>query len=158
MQDNIELYWRMYAENTMQGRHHETMRATLTTLIAAISAGALSLLKADQLSCGQLPVAVLVMALGLFGSFVSRKHFERFELHMRRASAYRREIDLLMPGLDLTGIKRTADQDHYRDFAILSRVSLSWLWSSMNLAVFLVGLAVASSIFQKESCLRTLWT
>jgi len=152
MDDKTELCWRMYAENCVQGRHHETMRAALTTLIAAIAAGALGLLKADHPICSQLPLAVLVIALGLFGAFVSRKHYERFALHMRRASAYRRKIDELVPGVELTVTKLSADKRHNDRFKRFSRVSLSWLWSSINLAVMGVGIAAVVFIQRGAQC------
>lgn len=152
MDDHTELCWRMYAENCVQGRHHETMRATLTTLISAIAAGALGLLKTDQPQCSQLPLAFLVIALGLFGAFVSRKHYERFALHMRRASAYRRRIDALVSGADLTTTKVSADAGHKDKFPLFSRVSLAWLWSSMNLAVVAVGIGAVCFIQSSKHC------
>jgi hypothetical protein len=35
MDDRAELYWRMYQENCTQGRHHETQRAAVTTVLVS---------------------------------------------------------------------------------------------------------------------------
>jgi len=152
MRDEIELYWRIYTENCTQGRHHESMRATLTTLIAAIAAGALGLLKTDVPSCQQMPLGILVVILGLFGAFASRKHYERFALHMRRASMYRNKIDHLLRGLNLAALKREADAKHVKSFALTGRVSLAWLWSLMNLAVAAIGFGAVWFIQKSQSC------
>jgi hypothetical protein len=152
MDDQTELNWRMYAENCTQGRQHETMRATLTTLISAIAAGALGFVKLESPSCSQLPITALVIVLGLFGVLVSRKHYERYALHMRRASFYRRKIDDLVPGADLTATKRTADEIHNKQFSLFAKVSLAWLWSAMNIAVVFVGAVATWHIFRAAKC------
>ena len=153
MDDEVELNWRMYAENCTQGRQHETMRATLTTLISAIAAGALGLVKLESPSCSQLPLTALVVLLGLFGILVSRKHYERYALHMHRASHYRRRIDELLPGSALTATKRAADDKHKAKFPYFSRVSLAWLWSAMNLAVVAVGVAATWHVVKLAKCM-----
>lgn len=152
MKDEIEIYWRMYIENCTQGRHHETMRATLTTIIVAITAASLGLLKVDPPSCSQLPLPALVIVLGVFGAIVTRKHYERFALHMRRASAYRRKIDALLPGLDLTSLKRGADEKQKLAFPRFYYLSLAWLWASVHFAVVLVGLAAGALIAVRAGC------
>jgi hypothetical protein len=56
------------------------------------------------------PLAMFVIVLGLFGAVSSAKQYERFCLHMNRASAYRNELQKrLQPAEYITELKRVAD-------------------------------------------------
>jgi hypothetical protein len=145
MDDKAELFWRMYQENCTQGRHHEVQRAALTTVLGSVAAAALAFMRPTQLpiSRGYLPLAFLLIALGLFGAAVTRKQYERFALHMRRAAKYRNRLDDMYPGLDLRGLKRQADAEHALRFKRLSKVSLVWLWVGIHLFIAIVGASVA---------------
>jgi len=114
MDDRAELYWRMYQENCTQGRHHETQRAAVTTVLVSVVAAASAFMRPTSLpiSKGYIPFANLVSAIGAFGAIVTRKQYERFAMHMRRASRYRNEIDKLYPGLILKALKQSADAAH----------------------------------------------
>lgn len=151
MDDKVEIYWRLYLENCTQGRHHETMRATLTTIIVAISAASLGLLKAESHACTQVILPILVFALGIFGAIVTRKHYERFTMHMRRARALREKIDEIL-NLGLAPMQEAAGKKQARDFPHIYKLRLSWLWTSVHVAVSLTGLATGAAIARTIQC------
>jgi hypothetical protein len=144
MKDEAELYWRMYLENCTQGRHHETQRAAVTTILVSVAAAGLAFMRPTNLpiSSTYIPLAVLLIGIGVFGAIFARKEYERFALHMRRAAAYRNEIDKLYPGLNLRGLKRGADHDHATHFPRLGDLSLNWLWVALHGLVALMGAVV----------------
>ena len=141
MRDDLELYWRMYQENTTHGRHHEVQRATLTTVVVAIAAATVGFIRPHDLPLGKgyLPLTLLLTLLGLFGAVVTRKHYERFALHGRRASKYRNKLDSSLPGIDLKKLKQEADDEHAKQFPRTSKLSLSWLWVGVHLSVAAIG-------------------
>lgn len=148
MNDEAELYWRMYQENTNQGRHHETQRATVTTILASVAAATLAFMRPNTLplSNGYLPFAIFLIIIGIFGAVVTRKQYERFTLHMRRAAGYRDAIETIYPGARLKEIKRAVDGRHEQEFGWLSRVSLSWLWVGVHVGIAATGLLLVGLI------------
>ena len=43
-----EFLWRFYQDHIIHGRHHETLRATTTTVLLVVAAGVLGLLGAEH--------------------------------------------------------------------------------------------------------------
>src|SRR5258708_4455032 len=101
-----EFLWRFYEDHITHGRHHETLRATTTTVLLAVAAGVLGLLGGAHvwpLHYEQLPLTLFLLLLGVFGAFFSAKYHERFVFHMNRAHQYRNELHNKLP---LVGINR----------------------------------------------------
>lgn len=141
MDDRAELYWRLYQENCTQGRHLETQRATVMTILVSVAAAALAFMRPDHLpiSKAYLPLAVMIVTIGLFGAVVARKQYERFRMHMTRAAFYRNEIDQIYPGLNLRNLKKDADAAHAKNFRLFYHISLTLLWVTLYLVVAGVG-------------------
>jgi hypothetical protein len=92
MRDEDEILWRFYQDHLIHGRHHETLRATTTTVILAVAAGVLGFLGGTHdwpLRYADLPLTLMLVAIGLLGALFSAKYHERFVFHMNRAREYR---------------------------------------------------------------------
>lgn len=138
-----DAHWKMYSENSIQARHHETQRAAVASTFIGISGAVIAFMTSDKtLSPLDLPPALLLVLLGMFGAVFSAKQYERIQLHTRRARGYRDAYDALLPVSPLRSIRRIADDDNTREFPKLSVLRLNQFWIAMNLAISGLGVCL----------------
>lgn len=112
----VDAYWKLYADNYLHVRHHETQRSTVATAIVAIAGALIAVISyGGQFTWSDIPLAVLIIVLGLFGRDFSAKQWERATRHKVQALAYRNAVDQKL-GLRLKAIERKTDQDHHLTF------------------------------------------
>jgi hypothetical protein len=145
-----ELLWRFYQDHIAHGRHHETLRATTTTVILAVAAGVLGLLGGAHvwpLQYEQLPLTLFLVLLGVFGAFFSAKYHERFDFHMNRARQYRDLLDANLPLVGINKVRPEADKKSRSEHPWLfdRRLYVFWVW--LHLIVAGLGLLLTLSIF-----------
>jgi hypothetical protein len=161
-----DIFWKMYQENVTEGRHHETQRATVTNLVITIAAAALALVTFDKaITTVDLPLTIFLVLLGMFGAAFSSKYYERFQLHMERARAYRNAIDSLLPNFNtlsepVWNLKEIADAEHeesilkvakgkkkktnwQRWMTFIHKRRLYQLWLTFHLLIALIGLILS---------------
>jgi hypothetical protein len=135
--------WHMYQENCAHVRHHESQRSSVTTAIIAIEAALIGVATFDRaIGPSDIPVSVLMIALGLFGAIFSAKQYERSKLHMKRAGFYRSAVDRTFPGAPLITCKTNADAAHKRVFPRLYALGLNHFWIALYLSLALIGAAI----------------
>lgn len=135
-----ELLWKLYEDNRLQARHHEVLRATGTTLLAAGAGVVMTAITENGKTPSDLPLSLFLMVMGLFGVLFVWKEYERTRLHTRRSESF---LDLLGKSDETSGIakmKADADRKHSFRYPILSRVRLNFLWVSMHL--FILGFGI----------------
>ncbi|WP_345012032.1 hypothetical protein [Streptomyces shaanxiensis] len=163
--------WRYYDEHAAQARQHETLRATVTSILAAISAAVVALSGVGGLSTADIPAGVVVLVLSVLGVALSIKHYERNRFHTKVLSATRTAIDDLQrnPALEVprTGdLRKAGKREHKEEFSVRRRpaehsperpavkvspwvdVRLHMLWLGLPVCIGLVGvlLIVLSAI------------
>lgn len=138
-----EILFALYQDNINQGRHHETQRSTVTSSILAIDTIIIGLITFDKCINGSdVPLTILVTALGIFGAAFTLKHYERYSLHMQRARLYRNKLDeLFMDGLVLT-LKKKADENNDKEFPKLKDLRLHYWWTALHLIVSVIGITL----------------
>jgi hypothetical protein len=137
--DEAELAWRLYLEHCTQGRHHETQRAGVTQYVTAISAAIGTLIGVGGISATDLPMAGLIVALGLFGAFFSAKQYERFRHHMEQAAGFRQYLETSVPALGIAVIRAQAKKKHQAEYPRLEPLRLNRFWVLLHIFVALVG-------------------
>lgn len=139
-----DVFLKMYQEHCTQGRHHETQRSTVISAVMAVSAAVIGIITFDMTVAApaDLPLALFLVVLGVFGAGFSMKHYERFNLHMERARRHRDELDALLQGQPLRRMKEEADMAHRQDFPRMYKWRLHYWWLTLNLFVALVGVAL----------------
>ncbi|MEV0175966.1 hypothetical protein AB0I00_33260 [Streptomyces sp. NPDC050803] len=120
--------WRYYDEHAAQARQHETLRATVTSILAAISAAVVALSGVGGLSTADIPAGVVVLVLSVLGVALSIKHYERNRFHTKVLAATRTAIDNLQrnPALEVprTGdLRKAAKKKHKKEFSVRRRPS-----------------------------------
>jgi hypothetical protein len=145
-----ELLWKLYQDHVTHARHHETLRATTTTVLLAVAAGVLGLLGAAHewpLRYEQLPLALFLILLGVFGAFFSAKYHERFEFHMNRAREYRNVLEANLPGMGIDKLRPVADKKTELKHPWLYHRRLSAFWVWLHLLIAALGVLLISLIF-----------
>jgi len=141
MKDEVEIMWRLYADNIAQGRHHETMRSSVTNTVLVIAGAVLTVIGFSKtVNHEHWPLTVFMVAVGLFGAVFVIKHYERYCLHMQRARHYRNKLESYLPDSEIHKLKVAADNDHKKEFKRLVDIKLSKFWVSLHLLVAIFGL------------------
>jgi len=143
MKDEAELLWRMCNEEYSQARQHETQRASMTTIGVTLSVAAIGLITSDgKFSVIDLPLALIVVGIGIFGSFFTLKHYERFQFHIERSRVYRGKLESFYPNADMKSLRSWAERKHKKNFHHLFRIRLYWFWLGIHASIGLLGLVV----------------
>jgi hypothetical protein len=146
MNDDIEILWNLYKDNIEQGRLHEGFRATMLQINLALAAAVITLISSDKIVFVRWPLSVFLIGLGIFGALFSAKQYERFELHMNRARAYRGELEArLTPPVGIGKLKSTADAATQSKHSFLFGRRLHSFWLGAHLLVLLLGLILLAT-------------
>ena len=102
--DAVLAYW---SEHRQQLRQSEDQRAVLTNYVLVIASALTGLIAQQKLARETLPVAILIMILGIYGAITVAKYHERAEYHLTQARALTKTLTDLgaLPG-DTTLLRR----------------------------------------------------
>jgi hypothetical protein len=141
--------WRMYNEHCTHMRHHEVQRSTVATSMIGIAGALLGIVTYDRaIMLSDVPLLLMVCALGGFGAMFALKQWERSTFHMERARAFRNAIDAEMEGAPIHALHRAADKVHKERFGVLHKIKLSRFWTSVYLfIVFTSVVLIMMAIF-----------
>lgn len=106
--DVSDYLWNMYSEHTSQGRHHETQRTAVSTVVLAL-AGAVAAVIAQGHFRRTWPLAAFLISLGLVGALFSQKQAERTRMHITIAGAFRYQLEQSLTSQGLTVLPRGDD-------------------------------------------------
>jgi hypothetical protein len=135
----VLVYW---TEQRAQLRQSEDQRAVLTNYVLVIASGLTGLAVAQKLSLTTLPLAILVMLIGVYGAVTVAKYHERAEYHLSQARALTKTlIDLgVLPAAE-TSLDQHREE-HYARYPRLHRIRLHGLWTGLHAAVAVFGLVL----------------
>lgn len=150
-----EVCWNFYAEHCVHGRHHESQRSTVITVILGVAAAAAGIATLDDNLGGMTDVVIglFIVFLGIFGAGFSLKHYERFNFHMERARSYRDELDALILGRPIGRLRDEADRRHEKRFPKMRKWRLHRWWVALNISVSVVGalLIITACLFPTQT-------
>ncbi|HEX8904142.1 MAG TPA: hypothetical protein VF771_04830 [Longimicrobiaceae bacterium] len=137
--------WKLYLDHYTYVRHHDTQRSTVAGAFVAISAALLGLITFDRgITVTDLPAAIFLIVLALFGALFSAKQWERSAFHAQRAREYRNRLDELLGGTAIRDLKAQADAAHAKEFPVLSRLRIHAFWIGLYLLVAAIGAGLVS--------------
>lgn len=146
----IEILWRLYEDDRVFARHHETQRTHGSGLVIAVSAGLIGFISLDNtVNYADLSSVCMLILLGLFGIIFTQKHYERSRLHLYRAYEYYYEIERSVENLNLEILRRRANEQPRARFGILADLKLSWLWMFLHGVISLSGTIMAYLILSR---------
>ena len=109
--------------------------------------------------------ALTIMAIGAYGFFFARKHYERSQLHTQRIREVRKELDWELnlearpsecaPPRSIRAMRSDADRRHYEEFpkrrrkeskrharSWVARARLHLFWEGLHAVLFCVGVVL----------------
>ena len=139
----LEVWLRMYEEQMRHVRHHESLRATSTNIVIAISGAAFALLGAkDALgTTASWLLALFVVLINGYGFLMSHKHYERSRRHHTVGSGYRRIISetSLLRGEALNAVRSEGQNKNKQRFQWMSQIRTFKLWSGLHVLLMILG-------------------
>ena len=131
----------MYKEQMAQSRHHEVLRATVSNIIIAISAGLLGLITYDkQVSTYDLPMIIFLITVGVLGYLITMKQYQHLQRHLERANGFAEKIEELHPSTEISKIMEEAKIRNLKEFPVLSKVRLNRFWGALHIIIVILGL------------------
>ena len=146
---SCEILWGLYREYRAQARHHESQRATMSSLMVAVCAAVLGIIAFDKnVDLADVPLTGFLGFLGIFGALFSAKQYERFLYSDGRAWKCLEALVKKCPlPIDLKDMYRDADASQRRRNPRLYRLRklrLHWFWIALHVVIALIGLLVTA--------------
>lgn len=138
--DAVLAYW---SEHRQQLRQSEDQRAILTNYVLVVASALTGFAVQQKLSRDTLPLAALVMIVGLYGAVTVAKYHERAEYHLTQARALTQTLTGLGALPDDETLLDEYRQRHYTKYPRLHRIRLHTLWTGLHTTIALLGLALA---------------
>ncbi len=146
MSDDSDILLRLYEESWSLIRHYEEQRATVTNFVIVVASVAVGFVVQQKLNVYMLPIAILVIILGVYGAVAGSKLFERTQACVGFANAYFSRLNELYPDIGLDQLHKKARAEHKIKFPIMNRIHLHQLWFVLNIVISLIGAILAVEI------------
>ena len=131
----------MYKEQMAHSRHHEVLRATVSNIIVAISAGLLGLITYDGcINTSDIPTTAFLMAVGMFGFLITMKQYQYLRSHYERANGFAEKLESIKSDTEIKKIIQDAKKRNLENFSRISKVRLNKYWGALHLIVVTIGL------------------
>ena len=139
-------YW---SEQRQQLRQSEGQRAVLTNYVLVIASALTGFAVQQKLSRDTLPLATLVMIVGIYGAVTVAKYHERAEYHLTQARALTKTLICLGALPDDETLLDEHRQRHYAKYPRLHRIRLHILWTGLHATIAMLGIGLAIVILAK---------
>jgi hypothetical protein len=141
--DDKSLLWHLYQDNRVQAQFHETQRVNGTGLIGGGAAVIIATISQDgKYSRQDIPLAVVLVVVGMFGFLFCVKSYERMQLHLNRCREFLRLLDDMDEKHDLGAIKDSVDKKTAAQFKFASSIKLRTFWQGIHILIAAAGLAI----------------
>lgn len=141
MSPQQDVLWNFHNSHVATAQHYEVQRATVTTMLLAISTALVGLITFDdKVNAADAPAALFLIALGSFGALFALKHHERYRAHIEQAKEYRDALDSTLDGAPILAAKIRADTRHSANSKFLRRLKGAYWWATLNFVVAALGL------------------
>jgi hypothetical protein len=130
--NDLDILVELYKEQRALGTHHEQQRATVSGLMLTGATILVALTTFDDhLTLRDLPLALSIILLGIFGVFFSLKDYERFRFHRHRSRLLRDAIDAALAVAETNDASACAIREEVRKALKLEQTESSFLLQSM---------------------------
>lgn len=150
MSKDTELLMMIAQEHWEEMRHAENQRATITNLLIAIAALGTGFVTITGLSAYTLFFGALLMLLGIYGSVMTAKLYERHQFDQKRLDYWYKRLDELNPEAQFLALRELADSEHHQKFVgilpkplrFVTKIHTHQLWLSLHVGIALIGLGI----------------
>lgn len=145
--DDKTLLWNLYQDNRAQAQFHETQRTNGSALIGGGAAVIVASISEDGHYLREdLPLAIILVLLGVFGFLYCLKTSECMQVHINRCRKFLPLLDKLDDTMDLMALKDEADAATNLQYPFSSKVQLRKYWEGMHILIGLAGTLIVAHI------------
>lgn len=145
--DDKTLLWNLYQDNRIQAQFHETQRTNGSALIGGGAAVIVASIAEDGHYLREdVPLAVILVMLGIFGFLYCLKISERMQLHLNRCRRFLPMLDAMDDTIDLMAVKDECDRKTASQFPFAHRVKLRTFWEGMHILIGVTGILILGRI------------
>jgi hypothetical protein len=138
--DDKSLLWHLYQDNRVQAQFHETQRVNGTGLIGGGAAVIISTIsQSGAYTRADLPLAIVLIVIGIFGFFFCIKSYERMQLHLNRCRVFLDMLDKIDSLHEISEIKNISDSNTRQQFPFASKLKLRLFWQGIHVMIALSG-------------------
>lgn len=132
-------------------RHTENQRSTMTNIVIVISFAVIGFISQKGISQDILPLGILLALLGLYGTIMTAKLYERHQFGQTRLNHWYIRIDELHPDAQFLALRDAADAEHRTRYPKMAKVHLHHLWYFLHISITLLGIVISVLIVLKDS-------
>lgn len=143
MNDDCNVLLKLCGEEWSLIRHYEEQRATVTNFVIVIASIAVGFIIQQKMSTDALPIAILLIVLGVYGAIAVTKLFERTQLAATLVGRYTDRLDELCPNSGIKLLRSNALAKHKSKFPIMSTLHMNHLWLALHIIIAVSGLVLA---------------
>ena len=143
MADDTDVLIKFCEDEWAQARQSETQRAMMTNFIIVLFGVVFGFIIEIGFVKKILPLAGLLIFIGIYGALVSAKFYERWQYARRRVRYWRKRIDELHPDAKLLELMGEAENEHTKANPSLRKIRLHWFWCTLHIVIALIGFVCA---------------
>jgi hypothetical protein len=147
MANDTDVLLKIYEEQMGRAKQVEEQRSTFANIVFVIAAAVIALINQKGVSIQSLPLAILLIALGIYGIVMSEKLSEQTQFYFERARSLHEHLDELHPKANLIHLREDADNKHHAKFPLWGKLRVHSLWLILHLAIVLIGVILTVMVF-----------
>ncbi len=132
----------LYKEQMAYCRHNEAQRGLMTNLLLVISAVILGFMFHQGKLTDNVPLSSLLIVIGVFGVFFSRKHYERWCFHDRLSDEYRKLLEEKYPSIVVD--RKPIEESLMKEYRFIHLLPLNFLWTIMPFIIAIIGVVTTT--------------
>lgn len=140
MDKTVDVLLQILDKQWLQAKQSEDQRATMTNLIIIVAIGLEGLVVQRGFDRNSLALAVVIVLLGFYGVIVSAKYYERFKLSTHRIKKIVEMLDEIAENSQACALDEAAEEEHRKQYPVLTQVRLHHLWLLLHLCIALFGI------------------
>ncbi len=140
MSDTLDALKTIMERNYDQSKVVEEQRTAMTGIVVVIASAIQGALTQTGLNKSSLPLTLMLIILGVFGSLATIKLYERFSFHIHRCDTLRIRLDELYPEAHIMKILNTSDSEHEVIHPIIGvKIRLHRIWLILHILIATLG-------------------
>jgi hypothetical protein len=141
----------LWKEAREHSRQHESQRAMATNMILLLASADVAAMASLRFGPRTLPLAVGLLALGVFGYLLAAKHYERAQWCTAVAVEFEQRLDSMDPSLEIRSSMMSATARHESRYTRMYRIRLNKVWSLLHVLVAATGAIAFVAILAANS-------
>jgi hypothetical protein len=139
MADSTDVLLKLCETRWAEVKQAEDQRSALSNIILLIASAIVGIFTQKGLDRGSLPLALLLIFLGIYGAISSRKYRERIHYSLSILKLYRDHLNELYPDVQIEERRLQAKEFHEKRHPFMTKISPNHLWVALHISIAIAG-------------------